>query len=129
MTFEAALRQVMLAAPAVQALVGDRVYPKVLPQDPTYPCIAYHRTTARREYSHDGPSGLATAQHQIDCFAPSHREAKLLADAVREALEGYQGEVGQVRIDYIFVDEERDEFDPDLDVFWFSLSISAMHSE
>jgi hypothetical protein len=51
---EAALRAVLIAHPDVAALAGGRIYPLILPQNPTLPAIAYQRISNLADSTH-GP--------------------------------------------------------------------------
>lgn len=71
----------------VAALVGTRIYPLVLPQNPTYPAISYQRISTRPVQTRGG-NGLAFVRMQVDCFATGYTAAKQLSDAVVSALAG-----------------------------------------
>lgn len=51
------------------------------------PCVTLQDITAGRNYAHDGATELDVATIQIDCWATSYGSAKLIARAVRNALE------------------------------------------
>lgn len=92
MSVESALRDRLLSDATVAATVGDRVYPTLADQGTRAPYIVYTRVTARHEYSLAGPSNLARASYQIDCYAgdgPDKRGSDAaidLGDAVRDLL-------------------------------------------
>ncbi|MFO8014744.1 MAG: DUF3168 domain-containing protein, partial [Phycisphaerae bacterium] len=52
---------------------------------------------------------LASARVQVDCWAGEYDEAKALAEAVRAALNGYQGTAGGVTVQWIGLEGEGDE--------------------
>src|SRR3546814_14617744 len=52
-----AVRSILIAAPAVSALVGTRVYPGILPQDPVYPAVVLNVIAAVDAVTQDGKSG------------------------------------------------------------------------
>lgn len=95
----------------VAALVGTRVYPLILPQEATYPALAYMVVSDDRPQSHSGPTGLATPRIQIDCWGATYGATKLLERAVRLALEGYVGAMGSVTVRGVFLDTAQDLFD------------------
>lgn len=76
---------------AVVALVGDRIYREMAPQDVSLPNLVYQTVAEDELQSHDGLSGLTTETIQIAADAATHREAKALSIAVREAITGYRG--------------------------------------
>jgi len=109
---EAALRTHALASAPLVALVGGRIYPSVLPQNPTYPAITYFRVSGPRLYDHGGASGMAEARIQFDCWASTYSAVKAVAAALRVALSGYSGTVGGVTIASIYLDSEIDSYEP-----------------
>lgn len=62
---------------------GIRVYPVMMPQNPTLPAITYSRVSGVPIVSLDGMSGLDCVRLQIDCWASTYLAAKNLATQVR----------------------------------------------
>ncbi len=87
-----ALRTILLANADVTDLVGDRIYGKRLPHDPTFPAI-----------TRDGISGLPWQGNssrtlplegtvvQFSCWAESESKSINLARKVAECLQSYSG--------------------------------------
>lgn len=73
-------------------------------QGATMPRITLTRVSGRPDYTMSGPSGLAEARVQIDCFAMTVGEAKRIAIDVRHALSGLRAHP----ISGAFLDQERD---------------------
>lgn len=114
-SIDESLVSILQASSAVTAICGQRIYPLYARQTAAKPLVIYQRISSVREHSHDGPSGLARPRFQFRCVANSFSEARGLADAVRGALDGYQGTVGGVRIDAILFENELDADDVALD--------------
>lgn len=132
MTIEEAIQAHLLATPNVAALVGVRVYPVKMPQRPTYPAVVYNRISGPREHSQDGSSGLAHPRFQLDCFAATYAGAKDLASKVRLALDGFRGSMGGVSgvdVNAVFIEDDRDDYDDDIHVYWVSLDAVVWHNE
>lgn len=114
---ELQVRAFLLASPDVFAIVRDRVYPAPAPQNVASPFVTFSRITAERNYTIYGPDRLTGALLQIDCWsdAPeyqgSYRIAKQLGIAVRQALHGFRGMMGPVRIQETDLEGERDLFE------------------
>jgi hypothetical protein len=104
----------------VVALVGDRIYPSVLPQPPTFPAIAYTRVYQDEQFTDDGPSGLRAVRVQIDCYAvstettPGADGVRDLADAVRDALNGWRDLGVGVQKSQLVPAAEVDEHEPEV---------------
>lgn len=79
-------------------------------QGASLPRIVLYRVSGGPDYTMSGPSGLAEARVQVDCFAGTMRDAKMIGRAVRSALSGLRSGV----ISGAFLDQERD-LPPDTD--------------
>lgn len=103
---------------AVSAVVGNRLYPKILPQSPVFPAIVIDLLSADRAHSQDGSSGFATAVFQFSCLATTAGAAKELADKVAIALTGYRGSMASgVNVEGVFDEDESDNYDDTLELY------------
>lgn len=107
---EQLMRNMAVADATVFGLVGERIYPVVLPQDVTYPAVRYARVSGMREYSHDGDSGLVDARSQWDCYAETWIDARALATALIGALSGKR--LGDIQA--IHLESQRDLYEDDV---------------
>lgn len=109
-TAEASLFSLLTAGSPnpVAALIGNRCFPLVLPQNVLYPAIRYQRiSTPRSQYrALDGRAEYASPRFQIDAYALTHAQAIAVAQAVYALLEGFTGTVAGLRIDQISTDDE-----------------------
>jgi hypothetical protein len=97
------------AGRATEALIGTRLYPLNLPQNPTYPAATYQRITSQLTTTGQSePGDLEDALYQFDAYATSHSGAKALAGALRADLSGYKGDMGGVEVDAIHFQNEYD---------------------
>ena len=80
---EAAVRTVLLENPAVAALVGNRIYGRVMPQRPTLPAITITKIdkTSNITLGRDAV-GPNTLRIQVDCWAKGDEDTAGI-DAVR----------------------------------------------
>ncbi len=92
---ETILAEALLAAPAIAALVEDRIYPAPLDQlgsgAAQVPAVTYHRISTVAPVCLDGETPMATLRIQFDCWAEPLVGVRALATAVRERLNGYHG--------------------------------------
>ena len=105
---EEALIARLLADSGVAAVVGTRVFPGARPQASALPAIVLNRISGGPEYADDGEVGLEQGRIQIDCWAATYSEAKLLARAVTACLSAFEGTVGGTTFQFIALDIERD---------------------
>ena len=126
---EQAFRAKVLANGAVVALVADRVYGQRLPQRPTYPAISVVKISAPRDHVMEGQSGFVQARFQVDCWSPDDQAAKTLADTVRLAMGGLPATVLGVEINAISLEDDRDLYDDDLEVYGASVDYLVIYNE
>ncbi len=93
---------------AVAALVAQRIYPIIAPQEAATPFIVQARSSTQRFTALSGPGGLAQARVEISAWADTFDACRALADAVRLALDGFSGSAGGVVIRASRLDAERD---------------------
>lgn len=83
---ETDLRIALLAAPAVSALVGQRVHEEVAPAGTPRPYITYQTINGARDVTLVSVSKTRNAQMQIDCYADTQVKASELAKRVLPAV-------------------------------------------
>lgn len=127
-TIEDALVTYVNANAGITALQSTRFYPK-LPQNPTLPASVYQDISTPRVMSHSGYSNLAMPRKQITIFATTYASAKAVADAFRAALIGFKGTMSGIRIDAIYLADERSNFEPTTQYFERSLDFIIHHFE
>ena len=105
---EPAFRLILQEAQPVAGLVGDRLYFVVAEQNERRPRIVLTLVSAVRGHTFQGRGGYVTGRMQVDCLAPTYQQAKELAKAAGDALDGFTGAKDGTDIDYIETDETRD---------------------
>ena len=105
---EVATRMLLTEAPAVQTLVGDRVYFAVAAQDERRPRIVLTLVSSNRAHVFGGAGGYTKGRMQVDCFGPSYPQAKELAKAAQDALDNFVGTKDGTLIDWIETEEVKD---------------------
>jgi len=106
------LRSHIAAAASISALVGDRIVPSRRPQAGKLPAIVYHRIIGDPDYSLKRASGLERTRIQCDCIGARYLDAVGVADALKLVLSGARFQSGSTEFRGVFVDNERDLFDP-----------------
>lgn len=130
MGIEIALRTLLVNDAAVAALAGSRVYPLRLPQNYTLPGISYQRISTARTHEIDiGPTGWAWARFQIDCWADSYGTVRSLAEATRQALDGYKGTSSSTHIGGMYIESERDLFEETTEIYRVTLDFLTPYIE
>lgn len=112
---EQGLWHLLSTTTAITALCKTRIYPVILPTDPTYPALTYQMISVKADPTLD-TSGLQRWRIQFDCWSSVYAEASSLRAALTKALNGYQGtlvdgtllqNVDLVQITDFFADQAR----------------------
>lgn len=93
----------------VSAIVGARVYSNAAPESATFPLIVFEVDSAAHEHHAGGAAGLVSASVDIECYEEGATLVSTLADAVRNSLQGFNGDLGALRVTGVFLDNEFDE--------------------
>lgn len=72
---EEAIYSALTAHAGLSALVADRIYPMVLPQDATRPAVTYMRVSGARDLNINQASVDANPRYQFDVWADSFEAA------------------------------------------------------
>lgn len=99
------LRTYLLAQSSVSTLVGQRMYPDVLPQGATLPAIVYYRISTERQHTVSDCLRHARARFQVDCYAESRTAAQSVASAIRTCgVTAYKGTTDSIWFTGISID-------------------------
>lgn len=83
---EEAFRTILLLSTAVTSRVEQRIYWGIRPSGQPLPAIVLNVVNDMGEPTLDGP-GPSEARIQVDCYAATYRDVKLLAREVRDLLD------------------------------------------
>ena len=105
---ETVFRSALTSATSVTAIVGTRIYPLVLPTDPTLPAIEFTFVAGLNIPTMDS-MGVQKYRVEVNCWGDTYGDAVSLRYAVVKALSGYTS--GNSSIQYLM---PQDDFDDDL---------------
>jgi diaminopimelate decarboxylase len=116
MSIKAALVSHLKHSVGVSAHSGDQVYRGLAARTATGKYIVFRQLSGIPARHLSAVSGVKQTLFQIDCWADTEEDADDLADAVRDALDQYQGTLGHgantaSRVT-VFIDGPRDDFAP-----------------
>jgi hypothetical protein len=105
---ETVFRSALTSATSVTAIVGTRIYPLVLPTDPTLPAIEFTFVAGLNIPTMDS-MGVQKYRVEVNCWGDTYGDAVSLRYAVVKALSGYTS--CNSSIQYLM---PQDDFDDDL---------------
>lgn len=102
---EDALYAFLTTAPrATFGVIGNRLYPNLIPQEIDQTAIAFQTiTTSERGLDHGGPAGYARKRIQFSCQAKRPSQARAAAAAIVADLHGFRGQIGPHTVHYASV--------------------------
>lgn len=92
-TAEQAIRARLASDTSVAAIISSKLYPQSAPQGTALPYGIYSRVDAIHEHNMRAASGVYKARVQVDWYAASYSAVIALAEAGRNALQGFRGAV------------------------------------
>lgn len=123
MSIYKALRAFLLADAPLAAVLGTRIYPIKLPQNPTFPAVTIQQISGFR-YGHlRGPASLARPRYQIDAWtharssASAFEECQVLGGLLLSRLEAYSGMMADTSTSPVSVYQVWVEFIDDRELF------------
>jgi hypothetical protein len=122
MTLEEMIFARLTTYSAMNALIGNRCYPQILPQEPTLPAVTYD---VRAAPTAEGSINLARVDVQINGWATTYAGAIQLGEAVKAALEGYQQKVDKPALIGMAVESELDLFEAETGLYGRVVEVSA----
>ena len=125
---ETAIHSILINDSTVKDIT-TRCYPVTIPQSPTYPLILYTKITGMRDHHLQGPNGRAHPRFQIEAWSKTYTEAKTLADAIREALDGYSGTAAGTKIGSCLIESEQDIYESEIEVYRVTSDWFIWHEE
>ena len=122
---------------AISALVSTRVYHQFAPSGTALPYVTYQRISHDHMRHLTAGSSHAVARYQVDGWAKDTQGADALAEAIREALDNYRGNMGEsgdTVAAVSFLESDRDDMvgpsdDAQPKTFRVSLDFSIAHAE
>ena len=88
---ESGLYSYLISNAGVIAVLGDRLYPVVVPESPTFPVAAFSVLSKVPVYTADGNSGFINYRVQFDTYGNTYADAKAVQFAITTAIDSYTG--------------------------------------
>lgn len=126
MALEDALYTRLTGHAGTAALVGTRVYPNVLPQGVTFPCVSYRRVSGVREHAMGADPQNVESTVQVDCWATTYAGVKALYTQVFQALTRYRL---AGTFDDVFAGVPQDLYESEKDLHRVRIDFTVYHRE
>lgn len=114
---EQGLHAYLASVTAVRALLTangiTRIFPLVIPQGSSQPCVVYQLTSTTDTQTFCGTIALGRCVVQLDSYARTYPQAVAVAAALYDALIDYKGMMGSVDVRNCVREAESDFEDPE----------------
>lgn len=111
MSIHSALTTHLEGAAGITALCSTRIYPVALPQDAARPAMTYQRMSGSpHDHTITKASGTSLAKFRLMYWGNTHKAALSLAEAGRQAMQGFSGVVGGTSINAVVLIDDYDDF-------------------
>lgn len=104
---------VLSADTAVAGVIGSRIYPGKLPQNPQLPAVVVQRVGATRARTYCATERLVRGSYQFDIYAKSATERQAVSAVVASALLDFRGLAGDVPVKDAALTTDFDSVDPE----------------
>ena len=133
MTIEEALYTHLSGNAGLSALVSNRIYPMIMPQDVALPAVTYQKISGERMHTLQTDPGVASPRFQFNCWGSSYSSAKAVAVKVKDALKDFTGTLGGAGgvtvLRVVGPEDELDDYDAETETFRTILDFFIWHQE
>lgn len=131
-SIKTALYQYLSTHPAMITVVGTHIFPFMAPTSVAQPYITMQRLTHLNDRHMVGVTDLAHLTMQLDSWALSSCDLEAVTEALRQALDGYRGNMAGVPVEYCAVMNEFDTYEPPTDgseqgIFHTAMDVEMWH--
>ncbi|MBR0190179.1 MAG: DUF3168 domain-containing protein [Clostridia bacterium] len=98
-----AVYEYLMGIAEIKAMIQDRLYPEMLPQDARLPSVVYSPVLANYDSALQGDTGYVRQTIQFVCHAKTFGKARELSRIIKRALQDYQGDMNGLHIQAVFI--------------------------
>jgi hypothetical protein len=100
----------LVATAATARHLGTRVFPLLSPSSAQLPFAVYRRQSISRQHTLRGAVGVPLVTLEVSIFAATYHDVRIIADTVRETLDGRGGVFHNTEVANITLEQESDDF-------------------
>lgn len=87
----------------IKKIVGNKIYPVILPQNLVLPAIVYSSVLTNYDSALQGDTGFVRQTIQIVSHAKTYKEARELSRLIKKIIQNLHGNMGGVFIEAVFI--------------------------
>ena len=130
MRIEEALLTYLTSEVGITSVVSKRIYAFHAPANVTFPFITYQRISTARVLTHDlTDKTLSSPRIQFDIYSKTYKSGLTVLDALRSAMQGYQGKMSTMKVQAVLPALEQHLDMPDTDYYRITVDYLISHTE
>lgn len=129
MSIEKAIYTRLSEFAGLSALVAARIHPLKLPQNVTYPCVTFSKISTERHSAMGADAAVTRSRYQVSSWAKNYSDVEPVSEQVRAALQRFRGTVSSVVIQDIFIENELDLYESDVNVYQIIQDFDVIYIE
>lgn len=127
-TIDAVVRTILLAETGVTDIVSTRIYPIIMPHDPTFPLLVYRQISGNEILRSAPKDGVEmSTRFQFDIWGRTYADTQPLRQEIVDLFTGYQGVVSGKRILSSGVDLTFSLYEDDTMLYRHSITVAIQH--
>lgn len=87
----------------VKAIIGNRLYPVLLPQNAPLPSVVYTPVLAGYDFTLTGETMYVRQNIQFNCHGKTFKKARELSRLVKRKLQNYHGNMCGLQIEAVYI--------------------------
>lgn len=125
MSIESELFTLITGDAGVGALIGTRMYPKLMPPEATLPAIVYGEVATETVVQADGDTNARMGRYSVSYWATSYSGIKAGRAALLSAVNGYAGgSIGRIAVLAM-----ADDYEPETQYFRQVMELEIFYSD
>lgn len=101
----------------LKPVLGNRVYPDVLPRDVVLPAVSYTTVSVIRAHALQNDPGFVKHRVQFTYYAKTLKQAKEAARSITKLLRDFRGQMSDVFIQSTLIQSENSRYENDTKLF------------
>lgn len=115
----------LITQPALTAIVGEKIYPTLIPQGEGLPFIGYGRSGGNAPLSLSGERTLVQPRFLFNAFAENYAQAREIGDVLVSLFDGFTGNMAGLRVAGAqALNDGRDDWSSDLEAPFREVEVS-----
>lgn len=101
MEIDEAVKAYLLTKTALTALIGQQIYPDIIPSNATYPCVVYLKVSDAKIHTLTGQLEIERPVFQFSAYSTGKASTRAVTNLIKSALCDYHGTLSGIVVQKI----------------------------